>query len=265
MHTLLTHKKQQRWLRPAALACILLCCVTGSALWLLLRIGVMPGTIALPFSARHTAEQQGIDPTMLFADPTSYDTRPCVAHPSTTTCNGRYPESPPHVDPQFGAQHGAGACIDGATKTVEHQVITDGSGHFQNNTGTFTGIANWFNRRNISSGVGVNASTSSTSAVQLGGNLTYFQWGDELLAFMTFLGTVSLTNTNGFTAEVGFGTTGYAAIGPSQPSANVPIDSSFSFYSAGAAIEGFLNLNLIGQVGGGTGSWLGTVQAVSRC
>ncbi len=128
MHTLLTHKKQQRWLRPAALACILLCCVTGSALWLLLRIGVMPGTIALPFSARHTAEQQGIDPTMLFADPTSYDTRPCVAHPSTTTCNGRYPESPPHVDPQFGAQHGAGACIDGATKTVEHQVITDGSG-----------------------------------------------------------------------------------------------------------------------------------------
>src|SRR5579885_3652802 len=64
--------------------------------------------------------------------------------------------------------------------------------------------------------------------------LTYFQWADEELAFMSWLGTTSLTTTNGFITAIGFNTTQYLAVSPSQPVGGVPINSSFSGHSAGA-------------------------------
>jgi hypothetical protein len=73
------------------------------------------------------AAGNGLDPNML-TDPASYDTRPCAAHPSAGTCNGLYPVSPQNVSPAIAVPHGAGACIDAASKVVEDQQILDGTG-----------------------------------------------------------------------------------------------------------------------------------------
>ncbi|GEM_PF-2210994 len=153
-----------------------------------------------------------------------------------------------------------------STRTLVGAVLTNGSAQFQANSGAIIGVANWFNRRRFAVSSAYSASTSSTSVVALSGTaLTYFQWADEELAFMSWLGTTSLTTTNGFITAIGFNTTQYLAVSPSQPVGGVPINSSFSGHSAGAGAEGFLNLNLIGQVGGGTGTWSGTLQAAARC
>jgi len=80
-------------------------------------------------AANGAQSSQDLDPTKLIADPASFDTRPCVPHPSSDTCNGKYPVSPPHLSPSFGVQIGAGACIDDSHKIVENQVITDAAGH----------------------------------------------------------------------------------------------------------------------------------------
>ncbi len=152
-----------------------------------------------------------------------------------------------------------------STRTLVGAVLTNGSGQFQSNVGAVIGVANWFNRRTTVPGLLINASTSSTTIVQVGGSLTYFQWSDEESVCMTWFGTISMSTANGTLAAIGFGTTEYGGIAPSQPVAGVPIDTSLTFFSGGAGVEGFLSLNLIGQVGGGTATYAGTLQAACRC
>jgi len=60
---------------------------------------------------------------------TNYDTRPCASTPSADTCNGQYPVTPQGVAPQVGVQNGSGACINGATKMLESQNVSDGNGN----------------------------------------------------------------------------------------------------------------------------------------
>lgn len=113
-----------------ALAAFLVCCLLGMALSVVvLRAQRSSSTAALSMAANGASVSQGIDPTTLIADPASYDTRPCAAHPSPDTCNGKYPVSPPHVDGAFGAKNGAGACIDGSHRILENRVITDNAGN----------------------------------------------------------------------------------------------------------------------------------------
>jgi hypothetical protein len=127
-----THQARQRgWRWPllalsAVLACCLLAMVVSVAVLRAQRSGSATG---LSMTVNGANVSQGIDPTTLVADPASYDTRPCLAHPSPDTCNGRYPVSPPHVSPAFGAHNGAGACIDGSHKILENQVLTDATGN----------------------------------------------------------------------------------------------------------------------------------------
>jgi hypothetical protein len=69
----------------------------------------------------------GLDPSRL-NNPASYDSRPCAHHPSSATCNGIYPVTPPAVSPAQGRRQGAGACIDERSWVVEEQTITDAQG-----------------------------------------------------------------------------------------------------------------------------------------
>ncbi len=117
-----------------------------------------------------------------------------------------------------------------STRTLVGAVLTNGSGQFQSNVGAVIGVANWFNRRTTVPGLLINASTSSTTIVQVGGSLTYFQWSDEESVCMTWFGTISMSTANGTLAAIGFGTTEYGGIAPSQPVAGVPIDTSLTFF-----------------------------------
>jgi hypothetical protein len=114
----------------AVLTVSLVCCLVVTAFSVVaLREGRIGVVSALSMAVNGTQSSQGLDPTKLIADPTSFDTRPCPANPSPDSCNGKYPVSPPHVSPSLGAQIGAGACIDNSHKIVESQVITDATGH----------------------------------------------------------------------------------------------------------------------------------------
>jgi hypothetical protein len=122
----LEHKKLHR----VGLAALLLC---FSLLTVLAAIVVVrthgPGSPrALSSAVQQASQQLGLDPNQL-EDPATYDTRPCVHAPSDATCSGKYPVSPQHVEPVFAVPHGAGACIDRASKFVENQPITDTNGH----------------------------------------------------------------------------------------------------------------------------------------
>src|SRR5579883_2093568 len=92
-----------------------------------------------------------------------------------------------------------------STRTLVGAVLTNGSGQFQSNVGAVIGVANWFNRRTTVPGLLINASTSSTTIVQVGGSLTYFQWSDEESVCMTWFGTISMSTANGTLAAIGFG------------------------------------------------------------
>lgn len=132
MHLHTTHSGMRwRWPLLLALAAFLALSLAGAALSVaVLRTHHSTGAAsALSLDANGAQISQGLDPTTLIANPASYDTRPCAAHPSPNTCNGEYPVSPPHVNPSYGAKNGAGACIDGSSKVVENQVITDTSGN----------------------------------------------------------------------------------------------------------------------------------------
>jgi hypothetical protein len=127
--TQLTRPRVRRW-HLLALTAFLVCCLLGMALSVVvLRAQRSGSTSALSMAANGASVSQGIDPTTLIADPASYDTRPCAAHPSPDTCNGKYPVSPPHVAASLGVQQGAGACIDGSHKVLENQVITNSAGN----------------------------------------------------------------------------------------------------------------------------------------
>jgi hypothetical protein len=84
--------------------------------------------LALPFSAQNANQRLGLDPNRL-EDPASYDTRPCMQHPSDATCSGKFPVSPPHVSPALAVQNGTWVCIEMHSAIVENQVIADTRGH----------------------------------------------------------------------------------------------------------------------------------------
>lgn len=91
---------------------------------------------ALVNSLSQAHMSQGLDPTTLYADPTSYDTRPCASAPSDGTCTGKYPVIPPLVKLATAVQNGAGACIDKSSITVESVPLTDFLGTSQTQIAT---------------------------------------------------------------------------------------------------------------------------------
>jgi hypothetical protein len=117
------------WHLPALTVCLVCCLAVTAFSAVVLSEGRLGIVSALSMAANGTQSSQGLVPTKLIADPASFDTRPCAANPSPDTCNGKYPVSPPHVSPSFGAQSGAGACIDDSHKIVENQIITDTARH----------------------------------------------------------------------------------------------------------------------------------------
>jgi hypothetical protein len=121
-------KSRRRWYR-VSLAPLLLCfsLITAFSLVDITAHGAEAAR-ALSFSAKNVTQRLGLDHNRL-EDPASYDTRPCVQHPSDATCSGKYPVSPPHVSSSLGVQQGAGACIDKHSAIVENQVIADARGH----------------------------------------------------------------------------------------------------------------------------------------
>ena len=127
--TQLARRGERRALLLALSACLGVLLLIMVVSVVALRAQRASSAAGLSMAANGAHVSQGIDPTMLAADPESYDTRPCLAHPSPDTCDGRYPVTPPHVSPAFGAQNGAGACIGGSHKILENQVITDAAGN----------------------------------------------------------------------------------------------------------------------------------------
>src|SRR5881275_754837 len=119
-HTMqLAHKKScRRWYR-VALATLLVCfsLITAFSL-LVMRTHGAEAALSLPFSAQNANQRLRLDPNGL-EDPANYDTRPCVQHPSDSTCSGKFPVSPPHVSSALAVQNGAGACIDKHSAIVE--------------------------------------------------------------------------------------------------------------------------------------------------
>jgi hypothetical protein len=110
-----------------ALATLLLCfsLITAFSLVDITAHGVEAAR-ALSFSAQSANQRLGLDTNRL-EDLASYNTRPCVQHPSDATCSGKYPVSPPHISPALGVQQGA--CIDKHSAIAENQVIADARGH----------------------------------------------------------------------------------------------------------------------------------------
>jgi hypothetical protein len=131
------HKKSRRWWHRVALATLLLC----FALMTVFSFAALTAYRAeaartLAFSAQDANQRLGLDPNRL-EDPVSYDTRPCVQHPSDATCSGKYPVSPPHISPRLGVMNGAGSCIYKHSIIPENQVITDTRGHAVGNLQIF--------------------------------------------------------------------------------------------------------------------------------
>jgi hypothetical protein len=93
------------------------------------KTSTRPHTAALlSLSMNGVPTSESIDPNRL-SNPASYDTRPCEKAPSQATCNGKYPVTPATVPVPVGIQQGAGACMNGESRVIESQDLTDRSGH----------------------------------------------------------------------------------------------------------------------------------------
>jgi len=138
------------------------------------------------------------------------------------------------------------------TRTLVGKVRTNASSQFQDTT-SYRGCINWFNRRqiNVTGGSGTN-STSSSSYVELGSSITcsFLAWGDE--ALFSVVNGFARNDTVGGQANISLtldGVQGFASdSGMQAPTANYnqALISTASYTPA----EGWRTLSYVGRTGG---------------